>query len=105
MFNSGQWWNNNKYWCVHKKRHVSEKDYIWNPATCICENQKDLGSITAYPVITGYKFIDVEVKSNDGKTETFPKMYLKKVVYKKQSFYILLEFLLINIELLIVVII
>ena len=36
--NSDQSWNNNKsrYGC--KKRHVCEKDYFWNTATCNCEN-------------------------------------------------------------------
>ena len=31
--------------CVCKKRYVREKDYVWNPATCNCENGKYLGSI------------------------------------------------------------
>ena len=25
-----------------KKIHACEKDYVWNPATCICENGKYL---------------------------------------------------------------
>ena len=43
--NSDQSWNNNKcrYGC--KKRHVCEKDYFWNTATCNCENGKYLASI------------------------------------------------------------
>ena len=28
-----------------KKSHVYEKDYVWNPATCNCENGKCLESI------------------------------------------------------------
>ena len=32
--NSDQWWNNDKCRCECKKRHVCEKDYVWNPATC-----------------------------------------------------------------------
>ena len=28
-----------------KKRHVCEEDYLWNPATCNCENGKYLASI------------------------------------------------------------
>ena len=28
-----------------KKHHVCEKDYIWNPSTCSCENRKYLASI------------------------------------------------------------
>ena len=38
--NSNQWWNNHKCWCECRKRHVCEKDYVWNPATCNCENGK-----------------------------------------------------------------
>ena len=36
--NSDQWWNNGKCQCECKKRHVSEKDYFWNPALCNYEN-------------------------------------------------------------------
>ena len=36
--NSDQWWNNDKYRCECKKRHACEKDYVWNPATCSCQN-------------------------------------------------------------------
>ena len=36
-----QWWNNDKCWCECKKPHISEKDYVWNPATCNCENGKN----------------------------------------------------------------
>ena len=28
-----------------KKHYVCEKDYIWNPSTCSCENRKYLASI------------------------------------------------------------
>ena len=42
--NSDEWWNNNKYWCECKKRHVYEKDYVLNPDTCSCENGKYLAS-------------------------------------------------------------
>ena len=37
-FDSDQWWNNDKCSCECKKRHVWEKDYAWNPATCSWEN-------------------------------------------------------------------
>ena len=43
--NSDQWWNNDKRQCEYKKRHVCEKDYVWNPATCSFKNGKYLGSI------------------------------------------------------------
>ena len=45
-YNSDQKWNNdNKCWCECKKCHICGKDYIWNPATCNCENGKYLTSI------------------------------------------------------------
>ena len=31
--------------CTCKKRHVCEKDYIWNPTTCRCQNGTYLASI------------------------------------------------------------
>ena len=37
-YNSDQWWNKNKCQCECKKRHVCEKDCIWNPSTYNCEN-------------------------------------------------------------------
>ena len=43
--NSDQWWNNDKRLCECKKRHVCEKDYVWNPDTCNSEHGKDLASI------------------------------------------------------------
>ena len=43
--NSVQLWNNDKSRCECKKIHVYEKDYVWNPSKCICENQKYLASI------------------------------------------------------------
>ena len=43
--NSYQWWNNDKCRCGCKEHHICKKDYIWNPARCICENGKYLASI------------------------------------------------------------
>ena len=43
--NSDQWWNNNNCQYECKKRHECEKDNVWNPATCSCENGKYLASI------------------------------------------------------------
>ena len=37
---------NDKCRCECKKLHVCEEDYVWNPATCNCENRKYLASIT-----------------------------------------------------------
>ena len=47
-YNLNQNWNNDKYWseCKSlKEHHIRKKDYIWNPATCNCENGKYLVSI------------------------------------------------------------
>ena len=34
-----------------KNRHIHEKDYVSNPATCNCENVKYIGSIMGDSVI------------------------------------------------------
>ena len=39
------WWNSDKWQCECKKRHICEKDYNWNTATCSCGNEKYLASI------------------------------------------------------------
>ena len=52
--NSNQKWNNNKYQCECKnlKEHNAfKKGYIWNSATCSCENVKYVGSLTDDSVI------------------------------------------------------
>ena len=50
--NSNQNWNKNKCCYKWKKLHISEKDYIWNPAVCSCKNGKYLASIIGNSVIT-----------------------------------------------------
>ena len=37
--------NNNKCWCGCKKHNACWRDYIWNPARRICEEEKYLISI------------------------------------------------------------
>ena len=37
---------------IVKKYRICEKDYIWNPSTCICKNGKHLASIMDDSVIT-----------------------------------------------------
>ena len=49
--NLNQKWNNDKCRCEFKKHHICERDYIWNPATCSCENGKYLASIIDDSVI------------------------------------------------------
>ena len=85
--NSNQWWNSDKCCCECKKRHVCEKDYIWNPTTCNYENGKYLANIMDdSAIMCDY----INEKKNKKKTHT-------------QHFYILLTFLLITIALLIAV--
>ena len=77
-----------------------KKDYIWNPATCSCENGKYLASIMDHSAIT----FDEVVESYDEKTKTIlTNINEKKATCKMQSFYVLVAFLLITIALLIVV--
>ena len=46
---------------IHQhQHHVCEKDHVWNPATCNCENGKNLASIMDDSVITCDKITDVE---------------------------------------------
>ena len=63
-FDSNQKWNNNKCRCECKQRHICEKDYIWNPATCSCENGKYLASIINDSVITCDEVIEETVPTN-----------------------------------------
>ena len=96
--NSYEWWNNDKCRCECKKRHICKKDYVWNPATCNCENGKYLPSIMDDSAIIFDEVIDVDAESNE---ET--NFNEKKATCKMQYFYILLAFLLITIALLIAV--
>ena len=60
--------------CECKKIRVCEKDYIWNPATCICENGKYLTSIMDDSAIT----CDEVIKSSDDKIKLFQQMLMKR---------------------------
>ena len=91
--NLDQWWNSDECWYESRKRHVCEKDYVWNPATCICENGKYLGSIMNDSAV----ILDEVIDSYEEKTN----FNEKKPILKTQNFYILLVFLLITIALLI----
>ena len=86
---SNKWWNNDKYRCECKKHRICEKDYVWNPATCNCENGKYLASIKDDSVIT----CDEVIKSYDEEIKTSPTNFDEKnITCKTQSFYILLTF-------------
>ena len=62
--NAVQWCNNHKWWCDCEKRHLCEKEYIWNPSTCSCENGKYLASTMDDSAIMCDEIIDAEAKSN-----------------------------------------
>ena len=94
--NSKQWWNNDKCPCECKK-HICEKNYIWNPATCTCKNGKYLASIIENSAITCDEIIEGETKTV---TTNFNE---KNAICKTKKIYILLPFLLITIALLITV--
>ena len=87
--------DNNKWRCECKKHHICEKDYVWGPASCSCENEKYLPSIMDDSAIT----CDEVIKSYD-EDINFNE---KKATCKTQNSYILLAFLLITIALLIAV--
>ena len=53
--NSDQWWNDDKYQCECKKRH------LWNPAKCNCKNGKYLATTTDNSVITCDQIIEETV--------------------------------------------
>ena len=72
--NSDQWWNNDKCRCEWEKNHVYEKDYVWNPATCLCENGKYLASIMDDSTI----ICDEVIKSYDEEIKTIPTNFIKK---------------------------
>ena len=99
--NFDQWWNNNKCRWECKKCHVCEKDYVWNPATCSCENRKYLARIIDNSAIT----YDEVIESYDEETKTIPTNFneKKQLVKYKISILSILKFLLITTALLIVV--
>ena len=78
-----------------------ENNYVWNPATCNCENGKYLASIMDDSKI----ICDEVIKSYNEEIKTIPTNFNeKRVTCKAQGFYILLAFLLMTIALLIDVI-
>ena len=60
-FNSNQNWNSDKCLCKskHPKKHVCEKDYILNPATCDSKNGKHLAIIIDDSVIRCDEIIEM----------------------------------------------
>ena len=83
-------------WYESKNRHLCEKNYIWNPAKCNCENGKYLASIMDDSAIT----CDAIIESYHYETKTIPTNFNeKKATSITQNFYKLLTFLLIIIAL------
>ena len=75
--NSNQKWNNDKCWCKCKK-HICEKEYIWNLATFSYKNGKYLASIMDDSVIMCDEIIAREAKLFDKETKTVPTNFTKK---------------------------
>ena len=87
--NANQSLNNNKCRCECKKHHICEKFYVWNPATCNCENGKYLASIIDNSGI----ICDNVIKSYDEETKTIPTNFNEKnITCKTHNFYIYLSF-------------
>ena len=85
--------NNEKCLCDCKKHNICEQDYIWNPATCSCKNNKYLASIIDNSVITCGEIIEAEAKSSDEETKTIPtNVNEKKVTFKIQNIIFYLHF-------------
>ena len=82
-FSSNQWWNSDKCQFECKKHHVCEKDYVWNPSACNCENRKYLASIIDNSVIICDEIIDI-------KETNFKE---KNITCKRQNVYIFPAFL------------
>ena len=89
----GKKYISDEYWCECKKHHICEKDYVWNPATCKCENEINLVSIIDDSTIICDEIINVKERNFNE----------KNITCKTKKFYILLDFLLITLALLMVV--
>ena len=75
-------WNNGKCWGECKNNHVCEKDYVWNPSKCICENGKYLASIIDDSAI----ICDEVIMSYEEKIKNiFTNFNEKKVTWKTQN--------------------
>ena len=95
---SNQCWNKNKCWYECKKCYTCEKDYVWNPSTGNCKDEKYLASNKNDSII----ICDEVLESCNEEINTIPTNFNeRKVACKTQSFYILLVFLLVTIVLLI----
>ena len=96
--NSDQCWHNKKCLCECKKRHVCERDYIWNTAACNFENGKYLAGFMDDSAITCEEIVDLYKEKIKTISTNFNE---KKETCKMQNFYLLPAFLLITTALLI----
>ena len=64
---------------ICKKRHLCEKDYVWNHATCNCENGKYLASIMDNSVT----ICDEVAESNDEDADAEAKSSNKAKSYEE----------------------
>ena len=79
-YNSNQWWNNDKCWCECKKHSACEKDYVWNPASCKCENEKYLAiimnEIICDGIIESHDKKQILIKRKQSVKQRIPIFYL-----------------------------
>ena len=71
---SDKWWNNDKCWCECIKRHICEKDYVYNTATCNYENGKYLASVLDDSAVLS----DEITESYKKKQKLFQQIFMKK---------------------------
>ena len=92
--NADQCWNNDECWCECRKRHVCEKDYVWNPVTCNCGNGTYLASAMDDLSIKCDKIIESEdeetktILTNFNKNKAKKKKKEKKICKKILIFYL-----------------
>ena len=68
---------------------ICEKDYVWNPATCSCENGKCLASILDDSAV----IYDEVIKLYDEEIQSIPTSFNEtNITCKTQNFYIYLSF-------------
>ena len=74
-YNLSQWWNNDKCQCECKNCSVCERDFVWNPSACNCENGKYLASIIDDSVI----MCDEVIEPYDEEVKTIPTNSNEKI--------------------------
>ena len=61
-----------------KKHQVCEKDYLWNPSTCNCENLKYLANVMDNSTITSDEIIELYDEAADAKSSNKSSFNEKK---------------------------